>query len=107
MPTLSAVVITRNEAARLPACLASLVREPRVVTEIVVVDDGSTDQSAAIVRDYMAREPRITMVANPQSPKEIAHRARDAYRHYLRVAPNQPDTDEIIGRIHFGIKHMM
>lgn len=47
------------------------------------------------------------MVANPQSPKEIAHRARDAYRHYLRVAPNQPDTDEIIGRIHFGIKHMM
>ncbi|MBA3531513.1 MAG: zinc ribbon domain-containing protein [Ardenticatenales bacterium] len=39
--------------------------------------------------------------------KEIAQRAREAYRHYLRVAPSSDDTDEIIGRIHFGIRHMM
>lgn len=47
------------------------------------------------------------MVDQPQNAQGIATRARDAYRHYLRVAPNDADTDEIIGRIHFGIKEMM
>ncbi len=47
------------------------------------------------------------LVDQPQTTQGIAARARDAYRHYLRVAPNGPDADEIIGRIHFGIKEMM
>lgn len=55
MPTLSAVVITKNEEAALPACLASLVREPRVVGEIVVVDDASADGTVAIARRYTDR----------------------------------------------------
>jgi glycosyltransferase involved in cell wall biosynthesis len=44
---LSALIVARNEEARLPACLATL----GFADEIVVVLDRSTDASAAIVRE--------------------------------------------------------
>ncbi len=48
---LSALVVARNEADRLPACLASLAP----ADELVVVLDRSTDESAAIARAHGAR----------------------------------------------------
>lgn len=52
MASLSAVVITRNEAARLEGCLASLAAHPEVISQIVVVDDASTDGTVAIARRF-------------------------------------------------------
>jgi glycosyltransferase involved in cell wall biosynthesis len=46
--TLTALVITRDEAERIAACLESV----RWADEIVVVDSGSTDQTCAIARRY-------------------------------------------------------
>jgi glycosyltransferase involved in cell wall biosynthesis len=48
---LSALVVARNEEARLPACLATL----GFADEVVVVLDRSTDASAAIARDAGAQ----------------------------------------------------
>ncbi|MCE1236347.1 MAG: glycosyltransferase family 2 protein [Hyphomicrobiales bacterium] len=45
-PRLSAILITKNEAADLPECLASL----RFCDEIVVVDSGSTDATVEIAK---------------------------------------------------------
>jgi glycosyltransferase involved in cell wall biosynthesis len=50
-PRLSALVVARNEAQRLPDCLASCA----FADEIVVVLDRSTDASAAIAREHGAR----------------------------------------------------
>jgi glycosyltransferase involved in cell wall biosynthesis len=50
-PRISALVVARNEQARLPACLAALAP----ADEIVVVLDRSTDASAAIARGHGAR----------------------------------------------------
>ncbi|MGH2543776.1 MAG: protein kinase domain-containing protein [Ardenticatenaceae bacterium] len=58
-------------------------------------------------RGQLDKINRWPLVAQPQPLPQIADRARDAYRDYLRVAPKGPDVDEIIGRVHFGIRHMM
>jgi glycosyltransferase involved in cell wall biosynthesis len=50
-PRLSAILITRDEAADLPDCLASLA----FCDEIVVVDSGSTDATVAIAEGAGAR----------------------------------------------------
>jgi glycosyltransferase involved in cell wall biosynthesis len=50
-PTLSAILITKNEAADLPDCLASL----SFCDEIVVVDSGSTDATVGIAEAAGAR----------------------------------------------------
>lgn len=51
MTRISALVVARNEEARLPDCLASL----RWADEVVVVLDRSTDGSAAIAREAGAQ----------------------------------------------------
>ncbi|WP_179401736.1 glycosyltransferase family 2 protein [Burkholderia guangdongensis] len=50
-PTLSAIIITKNEACDIGACLASL--KPWV-DEIIVFDSGSTDGTQAICREHGA-----------------------------------------------------
>lgn len=52
---LSAVLITRNEEANLPACLASLAG---LVDEIVIVDSDSTDRTVAVGEAAGARVVR-------------------------------------------------
>lgn len=68
-PTLSLVIPSFNEAAvipelarRLKVMLASI--EPHIDGwEVVFVDDGSTDNSPALIRELCAHEPRFKMLA--------------------------------------------
>lgn len=50
-PRLSVIVITRNEAERLPTCLASVA----FADECIVVDSASSDGTAALARQHGAR----------------------------------------------------
>ena len=52
MPTLSVIMIVKNEAKCLPECLDSV---RRVADEIVVADTGSSDHTLAIARAFGAR----------------------------------------------------
>ncbi len=51
MPTLSVILITRNEEANLADCLASL---EGIAEQIVVVDTNSSDRTLEIARNYGA-----------------------------------------------------
>lgn len=49
MTTITAIVPTYNRAATLGQALASIFAQTRVPDEVLVVDDGSTDETAAVV----------------------------------------------------------
>lgn len=56
--TVTCLIPAWNEAARLPAVLAAVVGHPWV-TEVLVIDDGSTDNTAGVARRHGARVLRL------------------------------------------------
>lgn len=62
--TVLTVIPCLNEAAHIGPLIAGLLADP-VNTRIVVADGGSTDGTRAIVRGIAAKEPRVTLLDNP------------------------------------------
>lgn len=58
-PDVSVVVISYNDAARLPRAIRSVQRQTLRSLEIVVVDDASTDDTADVVRRLAQVDPRV------------------------------------------------
>ena len=52
VPLVSVIVPARNEEACLGTCLQSLVGQSGITREIIVVDDGSSDQTRAIAKSF-------------------------------------------------------
>ncbi len=67
-PKYSIVIPAYNEQARILAALESVVscvRQRGWLAEIVVVNDGSRDQTAALVREFAAAAPEVRLLENP------------------------------------------
>jgi dolichyl-phosphate beta-glucosyltransferase len=66
-PQYSIVIPAYNEAARIPATLDAVVaciRSRGWSAEVVVVDDGSRDATADVVRAFAARAPEVRLLQN-------------------------------------------
>ncbi|WP_415790476.1 glycosyltransferase [Deinococcus saxicola] len=55
MPEFSVIIPARNEAAYLPLTLRALEAQRKAPTEVIVVDNGSTDSTVALARAWGAR----------------------------------------------------
>ena len=67
-PTYSIVIPAYNESARLGATLEKVlayVHAQRWDAEVVVVNDGSRDNTADIIRSFAAKDPIVQLVENP------------------------------------------
>ncbi|MGC1422317.1 MAG: dolichyl-phosphate beta-glucosyltransferase [Terracidiphilus sp.] len=67
-PKYSIVIPAFNESARIPATLESVVAAIRAnqwPAEVIVVNDGSTDSTAQLVRDFALRAPEVRLLENP------------------------------------------
>lgn len=58
-PKISVIVPAYNNAPWLPATLDSILAQSHQNLEIIVVDDGSTDDTAAVLQTYAEKDPRI------------------------------------------------
>ncbi len=69
MDSISIVIPAYNEETRLPASLDTVTRYLRHggwrFTEIVVVDDGSTDSTARVAQNYALAHPEVRLLRNP------------------------------------------
>ncbi|HEX8713252.1 MAG TPA: dolichyl-phosphate beta-glucosyltransferase [Terracidiphilus sp.] len=67
-PNYSIVIPAYNEAGRIPATLHAVVeciRQKGWSAEVIVVDDGSRDATAEVVRAIAATAPEIRLMQNP------------------------------------------
>ncbi len=59
-PLLSVIVPSYNTAHFLPECIGSVLAQTLTALELIVVDDGSTDDSSSILRMFEKRDSRVT-----------------------------------------------
>ncbi len=61
----SVLIPARNEAANIGPCVEAALASRGVDIEVLVMDDGSTDATAAIVRAIASRDPRVRLLDAP------------------------------------------
>ena len=95
-PKLSVVVPFCNTEEYLRECLESLAGQTLRDLEVILVDDGSTDNGAVIAKDMCARDPRFRLVTTdnggPGSARNLG--VRQARGEYLAFA----DADDVVDR---------
>ena len=63
LPLISVIVPVYNVESSLPKCLESIIEQTYRNLEIILVDDGSTDNSLAILRIFALKDKRIKVVS--------------------------------------------
>jgi CDP-glycerol glycerophosphotransferase len=91
---LSVVVPFFNVGRYLEECLDSLARQTLTEVEVIMVDDGSTDDSALLAKAYADRDPRFKLVQQQNQGLGPARNSgvRVASGEYLVFA----DSDDVI-----------
>lgn len=65
-------ICTRNRAAFLAKALRSVLAQADAGTEVLIVDNGSTDETAALVAGFSAADARVKKISEPQTGLSIA-----------------------------------
>lgn len=61
-PLISFITPVYNTGKYLPECIESVIRQTSPKWELILIDDGSTDDSARICDEYANKDPRITVI---------------------------------------------
>ena len=84
MPEVTVVVPTRNRASMLEQALRSVAGQRDVDLEAVVVDDGSTDDTQAVIAAMGDRRLRLIRHQRPQGVSTARNRGvADARGHWV------------------------
>lgn len=75
MPRISIIMPCRNAAATLPATLDSVFQQDFADWEVIAVDDGSTDDTRAILRQAAYADARVKVIRGPQRGAAAARNA--------------------------------
>ena len=93
-PKVSVIIPVYNTEPWLKECLDSVLRQTMAGFEVICVDDGSTDRSGAILKDYAARDARFCVISQKNKGQSAARNAginvaRGTYIYFL-------DSDDYI-----------
>lgn len=68
-PQVSVLIPARDEAAGIAAGVTSALASNEVIVEVVVLDDNSTDDTAAIVQEIARNDDRVRLISGQMLPK--------------------------------------
>ncbi len=117
-PLLSVIVPVYNVEPYLRRCLESICNQSYRNLEIICVDDGSTDGSLAILREYEAKDSRIRVASQPNSGQAAARNVAldmatgdwvtgvdsDDYMLPHAYATTMPHATDGVDMVVFGVK---
>lgn len=72
MNTISVIVPIYNAEAYLAKCIESLIHQTCRALQIILINDGSTDNSLAIAEQFAAKDPRIELYSQPNQGQGTA-----------------------------------
>ncbi len=93
MPLVSVIIPAYNAEDFIAATIESVLAQDYPAIEIIVVDDGSTDDSAKIVRRYQERHPSVQLIQQANSGVAAARNAGIKIARGEYIAPL--DADDI------------
>jgi glycosyltransferase involved in cell wall biosynthesis len=101
MPEVSVVVAAWNAESHIAATIAAILRQTFSDIELIVVDDGSTDGTADIVRGF--QDPRVRLVRQSNSGQSAASNvgASLATGRFLKFV----DADDLLNPDHINLQH--
>ena len=93
---ISIIVPVYNSAAYLPACLESLRAQTYEDLEIILINDGSTDESGAVLAAFQKEDPRVRLLTQENQGPSAARNAglRAASGKWILFA----DSDDSLGK---------
>ncbi|MBC8392890.1 MAG: glycosyltransferase, partial [Deltaproteobacteria bacterium] len=94
LPPYSLIIPIYNVAKFLPMCLDSLLQQTVSPTEIIAVNDGSTDDSLQILNSYSKKFPQIKVIHQDNKGVSIARNVGLAHAIGEYVA--FPDADDFV-----------
>ncbi|MBR3127807.1 MAG: glycosyltransferase, partial [Solobacterium sp.] len=75
MPEVSVIVPVYNVEAYVAKCIDSILAQTFTDYELILVNDGATDGSPAILHDYAGKDPRIHVIDKPNGGLSDARHA--------------------------------
>lgn len=100
MPKISVVVPAYNAAGTLERCIRSIQSQDAPDFELLIVNDGSTDESGSVCRRFAESDPRIRYFEQPNGGLSAARNTgiEHAVGDYITFV----DSDDYIGNGCFG-----
>ena len=93
-PLVSILVPFKNTEHFLPECLESIMNQSYTNWELLIIDDGSTDDSYQLVSEYANKENRIKLFKN--TGNGIIDALRLAFKHSKGDYITRMDSDDIM-----------
>lgn len=94
LPLVSIIIPVYNSACFLRKCIESVLSQDYRNLEIIIVNDGSTDDSLSIAEDYAIGDPRIVIVNKENEGLVLARKSGVdiAYGKYIQYL----DSDDVL-----------
>jgi glycosyltransferase involved in cell wall biosynthesis len=80
LPSISVIIPAYNEALNIQGCIQAVLQNelpPETTLQVIVADDESTDQTAALARTIAAIDPRVQVLTVPPRPTTAIWRGKN------------------------------